>query len=791
MIRNTVATLILMLFFIQLNAETKSDITITGKIIDADSSNPIEYATVTVYNLSDSLITGTITKNDGSFELGSPVRDFYIEVKFMGYEALTINQFNIINNKVDIASHKLNANLRQLGEVEVRAEKSQLEFKMDKRVFNVGQDLTSAGGSALDVLNNVPSVDVNIEGEVSLRGNPNVQMLINGKPSVLTDGNSLGTITAEMIEKIEVVTNPSAKYDAEGTSGIINIVIKKEDKKGLNGAFSINTGYPANHSVGLSMNRRTEKFNLFSQFGVGKRTYIPSFNGETTDRTNENPSTFFNEGSGHKHEQFYNVILGTDYHINDYNVLTLSGHYAYEIEDQDSETNYWTETFDSNINSQWQREEITEATNPKYEYELNYKKSFERHKDQSLTASASGAYFGKDSKSLYLNTPLDNNEVNPNQQIATDYGNASYAFMTDYVHPFTEKSVLETGAKYDIQLLDNDYLLKNEKDGEWITDPDYANIFNYTQKVAAAYITYAWEPNKFGLKIGSRLEHTQLKTELQSTNEENNRVYSNLFPSAHLSYKLSRHLSFQTGYSRRISRPSWRSLNPFSSLQDNYNLSKGNPALQPEFTDAFELTAIQIWDKASLSASVYYRYTNDVITYVIDVQDSLTVRYPENIGESFNTGIELNGKIEPVKWFALLFDANMMAYKRKGDFNDRSYDFNSSNWSGRLTSKFKFPEDVDAEFVVRHHSKYRNIQSTSQPETYADFGIKKKLLKGRAVINFSVRDMFASRTSVSISDTPEFYRYSERMRDGRRIILGFSYGFGKGEAMEFSGHKMF
>jgi outer membrane receptor protein involved in Fe transport len=347
------------------------------------------------------------------------------------------------------------------------------------------------------------------------------------------------------------------------------------------------------------------------------------------------------------------------------------------------------------------------------------------------------------------------------------------------------------GTKYNIQLLKNDYLLENKNDDEWIMDPNFTNIFNYDQNLAAAYLTYAWEPGKFGVKLGARLEHTQLETMLENTNEENNQKYTNLFPSSHISYKVNKKLSLQAGYSKRISRPHWRSLNPFSSLRDNYNLRMGNPALKPEYTDAFELTAIQIWEKMSLNGSVFYRYSSDVITNVIEVQDSLTVTHPENIGESYNLGFELNGKIEPAKWLAFLVDSYFTSYKRTGEFEAQNFDFNSTFWSGRLTTKLQLPKDIDAEILVRHRSKYKDLQSTSKAQTYADFGIKKKFMKGRAVVNLSVRDIFATRKSISVSDTPNFYRYSEHMRDGRRIILGFSYGFGKGEAMEFSGHKMF
>ena len=273
-------TRVLLLLFTTLSFSTlfaqKSDIEIKGRVVDRTSRLPIEFATVIVGDSkSQQTIAGTTTDIDGTFEITTDSPDFYIEVSFIGFNSENIKDIQIVKGKLDLGTIILTENNQNLDEVIVRAEKSSTEFKLDKRVFNVGQDLSSTGASALEVLNNVPSVNVNIEGEISLRGSSGVQILINGKPSVLASdsGNALGTITADMIDRIEVITNPSAKYEAEGTSGIINIVIKKEEKKGINGSITLNTGHPNNHSVGMSMNRRTEKFNLFTQIGIGHRTF--------------------------------------------------------------------------------------------------------------------------------------------------------------------------------------------------------------------------------------------------------------------------------------------------------------------------------------------------------------------------------------------------------------------------------------------------------------------------------------------------------------------------------------
>jgi hypothetical protein len=306
------------------------NIILTGKVIESNNKLPIEYATIALIDKnSNKPISGTISSEDGTFTIKTDNDNFYLEVSFMGYTTLTLRDLDLTKNKIDLKTLVLQENIQSLNEVFVRAETSRTEFKLDKRVFNVGKDLSSTGASAMELLNNVPSVNVNIEGEISLRGSQGVQILINGKPSVLAsaENNALGSITADMIDKIEVITNPSAKYDAEGTSGIINIILKKSEKKGLNGSATLNIGDPKSNSFGLSLNKRTEKFNLFSQIGIGIRRFRDDRESINQDLTNN--TTINSEGESIFDEKFSNFLLGTDYHLNERNIFTLTGSYAY------------------------------------------------------------------------------------------------------------------------------------------------------------------------------------------------------------------------------------------------------------------------------------------------------------------------------------------------------------------------------------------------------------------------------------------------------------------------------
>lgn len=770
-------------------AAQSQEILITGTILESGSQQPVEFATVMIGDKTTRQpLTGATTAADGTFSVSTNTQDFYVEISFIGFATKTLNEFTVVEGKAELGDIVLSNDSQMLDEVTVRAEKSQTEFKLDKRVFNVGKDLSTTGASALEVLNNVPSVNVSIEGEISLRGSQGVQILINGKPSVLAadGGNALGTITADMIQQIEVITNPSAKYDAEGTSGIINIVIKKEERKGMNGSVSLNTGAPHNHSFGLSLNRRTEKFNLFTQLGAGYRE-MPN-ESENINRDLDNNTTVLSNGTEYRNETFYNFILGTDYHIDDYNVLTLSGNFAYEVEDQPSETNFSLLDASGAEVSEWKRTEETKATNPKWQYELQYKRDFKDDKDHTLLFSALGNFFGKDQSSEFFDSTVSGSDADGTQRTRTDFQEAENTFKLDYTKPFSEKLTLETGAQYVINDVSNDYEVNNLIDGEWINDPRQTNVFEYAQNVMAVYGTGAFEGDKWGVKLGLRVENTDLNTLLANTNESNDQNYTNFFPSAHTSYKLSEGISLQAGYSRRIFRPRLWDLNPFFNIRNNFSIRTGNPDLQPEFTDSYELASIFILGKTSLNFTVYHRYTTDVVERISTFENNVNTTKPLNVGTNGATGLELNGKYTPNNWLTFTGDVNYNYFNRQGELEATSFDFNADQWSSKLTTKIKLPAGIDFEVTGQYQSAEQSVQSRQSDQLFADLGLRKKILNGKGVLNISVRDVFASRIGESITDQSGFYLYSRRQR-GRFVTLGFSYGFGKGEAMEFSGAR--
>lgn len=339
-----------------------------------------------------------------------------------------------------------------------------------------------------------------------------------------------------------------------------------------------------------------------------------------------------------------------------------------------------------------------------------------------------------------------------------------------------------------IQEVKNDYAISILESGDYVVIPELSNNFFYKQKVLGIYGTGAYEADKFGLKLGLRMENTDIHTLLEETDEENSQNFTNLFPTVHASYKVAKTFSVQGGYSRRISRPRFFDLNPFYRIRNSFSISTGNPYLLPEYTDSYEVTGIYDHSLFSLSASVYHRYITQTVEDVTVFEDGINITKPMNIGTNNVTGLEINGKMTPADWWSLSTDFNYNYFDRSGTYESTPFGFQSNQWTGRLTNKFNLPADFTLEVVGDYRSSYKTFQRNISGYAMADIGIRKKIVKGKIIVSLSVRDVFASRISESETLNPDFYQYNFRQR-GRFVTLGVSYGFGKGEAMEFSGGR--
>jgi len=788
--RSTLAIFILFSFgYLLPNHCLAQSFVVKGVVKDASNDEAIPFASVAIIESSTKkILSGTSTNIEGKFQLPTASENINVQVSFIGYLDETIQAPNAIDGQIDLGVIRLQASALGLEEIEVVGEQSEMEFKLDKRVFNVGKDLSSTGMGALEVLDNVPSVNVDIEGQVSLRGNTGVQILINGKPSVLADpeGNALGSITADMIEQVEVITNPGAKYEAEGTAGIINIVLKKDEKKGLNGSISANTGIPDNHSLGGSMNYRTENFNFFTQFGAGYRS-LPRFRkSENLDLNTGN--LLVSEGEEFRNEAFYNITLGTDYYLTERDVITLSGSFALEDEDQPSETEFSFFGENGLLESRWRREETTTAINPKYQFDFNYKREFADSEDHTLQFSSLGNFFGKETESSFENTALVDAEIDPDQLTETNFFERRFLFQLDYAKPIGENWSAETGALYELKDVGNDFAVFNELGDAFVVDSNFTNNFEYNQDVLGVYGTIGYEANGWGIKGGLRVENTDLRTLLTNTNERNTQNFTNFFPSFHASRKWSDTFSMQVGYSRRILRPRLWNLNPFFNIRNNFNIYQGNPDLLPQYSDSYEVTAIWLLNKLTFNSSLYYLYTTDMIERVTFSEGNRIITRPLNIGTQDKVGIELNGKYKAMDWVTFNWDFNWGYFSREGDFEGQNFDFSDELWTTELTTKFKLNKGLDLEIAGNYQSGFETVQGTQTGFAFANMGLRKKFIKGKIVANFAIRDVFNSRIRETFARQANFTAYDFSQR-GTFYTLGISYGFGKGEAMTYSGRR--
>ncbi len=336
----------------------------------------------------------------------------------------------------------------------------------------------------------------------------------------------------------------------------------------------------------------------------------------------------------------------------------------------------------------------------------------------------------------------------------------------------------------------NDFSVSDFVNGDFLVDQNLTNVFNWTQRVTAAYGTWAYEPGDWGVKLGLRLENTNVVTLLETTEQRDERTYTNLFPSGHTSYKISEAVSVQGGYSRRIFRPRLWDLNPFFNPRNAFNIRAGNPDLQPEFTDSYEVTGIWIAGVASLNAGVYHRYTTDVVERITRFEGEVAITQPLNIGTNRSTGLELNAKVTPLNWWTLTGDFNYNTFSREGELEGTSFDFSADRYNTRVTSKFDLPAELDFEVTGQYRSSFQTVQGEQQDMAWLDLGLRKRLFKGRGAVNLSVRDLFVSRIQEGTVVTDAFQQYSRNFR-GRFVTMGFSYGFGKGETMEYSGQRRF
>jgi len=762
------------------------DIKVTGKVIDKDVNEPLEYATIAFFSKKENkIIGGGITDVDGNFSIEVPRGTYDIRVEYISYKTKTIPN-RTLTSDTDLGVLGIAIDIESLGEVEVIAERTTVEIKLDKKIYNVGKDLTVRGGTVSDVLDNVPSVSVDVEGNVSLRGNDNVRILINGKPSGLVGLNStdaLRQLPAESIERVEVITSPSARYDAEGTAGILNIILRRSKLLGLNGAMTANAGHPASAGVSGNINFRTGDFNFFNTSGYSYRESPGNSLTETEYLNGSDPSTFLNEyRKSNRQSHGLNTNMGVEWYINDTASLTTS--FLYRDSDQNNKNTNTINELDLNGNliNQSIRFNPEDETDKTVQYSVNFDKQFNDNSEHKFTFDFQYENSKETEKSLI------SQDGNLAERVATIQNQKEALLQSDYVQPIGEASQFEFGYRGNFNELDTDYSLEFNENGDYVLDTDVSNNLIYREYINALYTQFGSKiKNKFSFLLGLRMESTRITINQITSGDFERKNYIGLFPTVNLGYEISEKQSLTLGYNRRIRRPRSYYINPFPSRSSATYLWQGNPDINPSYSNAFDLGYLNRLGKLTLNSSIYYQHATDIITRITEDSGETTIiggaevavikRFPINLATNDRYGFEFTLTYRPTQKWNLNGNFNLFQSQTRGEYNGTSFDADNLSWFVRLNNKYTLPGNIDWQTRLFYMGPSEDAQNKSKGMFSTDLAFSKDLFKEQASIAFNISDLFNTRRRQTTSTTPTFISYSEFQWRQRSFNISFTYRF--------------
>lgn len=767
-------------------------IKISGKIIEKASNQPLEYATIAFINIENAkLTTGGITDAKGEFSVDITPGTYNIKAEFISFKPLEINQKKF-SQSTNIGTISLLDDSTQLNEVVVRSEKTTLDIKLDKKVYTVGQDIMVKGGTVSDILDNIPSVAVDAEGTVSLRGNENVRILIDGKPSnAINITEALRMIPADAIDKVEVVTNPSARYDAEGGGGLLNIILKKGKNKGFNGTLLATAGYPENYGLSGTINYKTKKLNFFSTQGYNYRSN-PGNAFVDSRYLNADGSTKNYMYEKRKNERLgdgYNGSFGVEWNLTETASWTNSINYRNSINNNIDDVNQYN--YDVNQVYTYTRNRINneDGKSKNIEYTTNFTKLFKKQ-GHKLTIDGNVSSNNDDNVALITDT-TNNTSVIKIDNTYNFQKQDRVLIQTDYVLPLGKDSQFEAGYRGDNLKLTTDYRVVN--DG--VNNPNFTNVLEYIEHVNALYTQYGTKISKLSMLFGLRFEDSNIHINQLATNDYNTRKYNNFFPSAFFTYQLTEQSMASISYSKRIQRPRGRQINPFNNLSSNTNIFVGNPKLNPAFTDAIDFGYLNKFGKVTFNTSLYLNKTTDSFQFVRSETGTFVNGVPVlkmspiNLATEYRIGFEFTLNYSPVKWWKLNSNFNFFNVETKGNYSYvnftgttiyQNFDNKANSWSSRLTSKITLPNKIDWQTNVTYNGAQNNAQGKVGGVFGMNLAFSKDVLKEKATVSFNVSDVFNSRKRIMDTNLAGIVdSHAEMQWRVRQFTVSFTYRFNK------------
>lgn len=759
---------------------------IKGKVIDAETNQSMEYANVSIYSKKDSsLVSGGITDERGEFRVSQiDFGTYYVEANFIGFNKTRINDIRISasNREIDLGTIKLEPSSQELEEVNVVANRARISYQIDKKVINVDQDINAAGGSAVDVLENTPSVEVDIEGNVTLRGSSNFTVYIDGKPSILDGSEALRQLPASVIENIEIITNPSAKYDPDGMAGIINVVMKKNILSGFNGIVNTMVGTGDKYRGDLLINYKTKKFNVF----LGADWRDETFTGEIeTDRrtfSNDTTRSIIRDGDRNYQRKGYEFKGGLDLYLSDRTTMTFSGNFGYSSSARDgfNRSRNFTDPESETIYSV--EEDISERESDFYSANIDFQHKFDEEGEHKLDATFYYANEKGPDEEIEKELLTDANynkiggSLRHNRTLETE-DEDEYRVKVDYTRPIPNGKI-EAGFQSRIDREYEDYLFQDaDEDGNWIYNEDFSSEQYFSRDIHAVYGTFNNKLGKLQYMLGLRGEYTDRSVKHSASTDPYEINRFDYFPTLHLSYDISKQTQFMTSYSKRIDRPGGRELDPFPSYIDRFTIWVGNPGLDPQYTDSYELGLMQRFGTSSyISLEGFYKQTNNLISRVQELGDDgiLYMTY-ENLNKDHSLGGEFMANINLTEWLLLNGSFSVFRYRIEGELDGESIDRTSTNYNGRINTTIRFSPNSRLQFTGYYRGPSVSAQGEYKSMLFSNLAYRHDFMNKKLSATLSFRDMFGSRSFESISHGQDFSSMFKMNRESQVLTLTLSY----------------
>ncbi len=768
---------------------------VSGLVSDSDTDEPLEYATISLKNKrTPDKVFGGITGTDGKFSVEVPPGIYEVVIDYISFESYS-NSNLIVRGNTDIGKISLNIDVSVLDEVEVRAERTQVEIRLDKKIYNVGQDITVKGGNVSDVLANIPSIDVDFDGNISLRGNSNVRILINGKPSGLvglSGPQGLRSLPSESIEKVEVVTSPSARYSAEGTAGILNIILKKQNLLGFNGNFNVNLGLPRNEGLNGTLNVRNEKVNLFGTVNLSNSENSGTFFSETNYTRQDLTIEETNDSDYNNKNIFFN--LGSEYYFDDNTSLTISGYYK-KGDDSSFLTNIVNDISRGSISSTNKRLRDETEMDESFEYALDFYKDYDR---DGQTLSARISYEESEDDGLediedFSTFPLISESIF--EKVSNIDFQKRFLAQIDYVQPIDDNTEFELGYRGNFVERETDYDVSFLNNGNYVSDSGLSNVFNYKEAVNSIYTQFGKKLDKFSFLLGLRYENSRQEINQKTTKEFEIKKYSDVFPTLNLAYEFSSQETLTFGYSKRVRRPRGWNINPFPRRNSVTSFRRGNPFLDPTFTTALEVDYLKRFKKFTLNTSIFYRQsdgniesiteeTGEIVDLIVGNDSSAPIlqvpvleSYPINLSNNKRIGSELSLTYTPSRSVRLNASFTINSSSIRGQFEDQNFDSDDTNWSTRFNGFFRLPKEYSLQFFGFVRGPSESAFSKRKAFGFVTGAIQKSLLDKKGTLSLKFSDLFNTSQWRYESFQDSFYRKGEGRWREPTYVLTFSYRF--------------